>query len=174
MEEASYFCLPQGIRVDQIQITEEDWLLVEATATEETACCPECGQASSSIHCHYQRRLQDVPCAGRPVCLLLTVRKFCCRNSYCSRKVFAERLPDFVEPFARMTLRFSQQVSSIGLATCGKGGARLAVRLGIPTSRQTILRRIMALPDYPAESLLFLGIDDFGQFGDQACCGTPA
>ncbi len=60
-----------------------------------------------------------------------------------------------------MTLRYGQQIASIGLATCGKGGARLAARLGIQTTRQTILRRIMALPDPPAESILFLGIDDF-------------
>jgi len=60
-----------------------------------------------------------------------------------------------------MTLRYGRQITSIGLATCGKGGARLAARLGIRTTRQTILRRIMALPDFPAESILFLGIDDF-------------
>jgi hypothetical protein len=60
-----------------------------------------------------------------------------------------------------MTLRYGQQITSIGLATCGKGGARLAARLGIATTRQTILRRIMDLPDPPAESVLFLGIDDF-------------
>jgi hypothetical protein len=77
------------------------------------------------------------------------------------RKVFAERLPDFVEPFARTTVRFCQQITSIGLATCGKGGVRLAARLGIRTTRQTILRCIMDLPDFPAASILFLGIDDF-------------
>src|SRR6266567_7143578 len=54
--------------------------------------------------------------------------------------------------------------------TCGKGGARLAARLGVHTSRQTLLRRIMALPDPPLGSILYLGIDDFsfrrgGQFG---------
>jgi transposase len=60
-----------------------------------------------------------------------------------------------------MTIRNSQQISSIGLATCGKGGSRLATRLGLRTTRQTILRRIMDLPDFPAESILYLGIDDF-------------
>jgi acetaldehyde dehydrogenase (acetylating) len=60
-----------------------------------------------------------------------------------------------------MTIRHCQQITSIGLATCGKGGARLAARLGIRTTRQTILRRIMELPDFPAESILFLGRDDF-------------
>jgi len=78
-----------------------------------------------------------------------------------SRKVFAERFPDFMEPWARMTIRHCQQITSIGLATCGKGGTRLATRLGIQTTRQTILRRIMALPDSSAGVILFLGIDDF-------------
>jgi transposase len=102
-----------------------------------------------------------VPCAGRRVQFHLRVRKFSCRNPLCERKVFAERLPDLVKPFARMTLRSAEQITSIGLATCGKGGARLAARLGIRTTRQTILRRIMDLPDFPAASILFLGRDDF-------------
>src|SRR5260370_8759966 len=60
-----------------------------------------------------------------------------------------------------MTIRHCQQITSIGLATCGKGGTRLATRLGIQTTRQTILRRIMALPDNSPGGILFLGIDDF-------------
>jgi hypothetical protein len=44
-------------------------------------------------------------------------------------------------------IRYCEQITSIGLATCGKGGVRLAARLGIQTTRQTILRRIMELPD---------------------------
>jgi transposase len=160
MEGASLLALPEGMRIEQIQIT-ENGLVIQIAATTPTSCCPLCCEPSSSIHCHYQRTLRDVPCAGRRVQLLLTVRKFTCRNLYCERKVFAERLPDFVEPWARTTLRFCQQITSIGLATCGKGGARLAARLGIQTTRQTILRRIMDLPDAQTGSLLFLGIDDF-------------
>ena len=75
--------------------------------------------------------------------------------------MFAERLPDFVEPWARTTIRFCQQITSVGLSTCGKGGAKLAARLGIQTSGQTILRRILALPEVSTGSVLFLGIDDF-------------
>src|SRR5207245_4167673 len=76
-------------------------------------------------------------------------------------KVFAERLPTFVEPWARMTIRSCQQIPSIGLATCGKGGAKLAARLGIQTTRDTILRRVMDLPQRATGSVLYLGIDDF-------------
>jgi transposase len=160
MEGTSLFSLPEGMLAEQIQIT-DNGLVIEVIATSPTSCCPLCSESSSSIHCHYHRTLRDVPCAGRRVQLLLTVRKFSCRNPLCSRKVFAERVPTFVEPWARMTIRYCQQITSIGLATCGKGGARLATRLGIQTTRQTILRRIMDLPDSPLGSILFLGIDDF-------------
>src|SRR5256886_1219900 len=160
MEGTSLLALPEGMQIEQIQIT-ENGLVIQIAATTPTSCCPLCAEISSSIHCHYQRTLRDAPCVGRRVQLLLTVRKFTCRNPYCERKVFAERLPDFVEPWARTTLRFCQQITSIGLATCGKGGKKLAARLGMQTSRNTILRRIMELPDPSLRSVVFLGIDDF-------------
>jgi len=160
MEGTSLFSLPEGMQVSQIQIT-DNGIVVEVIATAPTSCCPLCSEPSESIHCHYRRVLRDVACVGRRVQLFLTVRKFSCRNLLCQRKVFAERIPTFVEPWARMTIRYCQQITSIGLATCGKGGARLAARLGIQTTRQTILRRVMDLPDSLSGSLLFLGIDDF-------------
>jgi transposase len=160
MEGTKLLSLPEGMLIEQIQIT-ENGLVITVVATSPTSCCPLCSEPSSSIHCHYRRTLRDVPCAGRRVQLLLTVRKFYCRNPLCERKVFSERLPAFVEPWARMTIRHCEQITSIGLATCGKGGTRLAARLGIQTTRQTILRRIMDLPDSSTGSILFLGIDDF-------------
>src|SRR5260370_9121575 len=124
MEGTALLQLPEGMLLDQIQITEHG-LMIEVRATSPTASCPRCSEVSSSIHCHYSRTLRDVPCAGRQVQLRLTVRKFSCRNPYCKRKVFAERLPDFVEPFPSMTIRHCQQITSLGLPTCGKGGPRL-------------------------------------------------
>lgn len=160
MEVTSLLSLPEGMHAEQIQITEHG-LVIEIEASHPTSCCPLCAQPSDSIKTHYRRLLRDAPCAGRQVQLVLTARKFYCRNPYCPRKVFTERLPTFVEPWARMTIRCCQHITSIGLATCGKGGARLAARLGIRTTRPTILRRITALPDVSASSVVYLGIDDF-------------
>ena len=160
MEGTSLLALPEGMRIDQIQIT-ENGLIIAVVATYPASCCPLCSELSLSIHSHYRRVLRDVPCAGRRVQLFLTMRKFYCRNLLCERKIFTERLAAFVDPWARMTIRYCEQITSIGLATCGKGGTRLAARLGIQTTRQTILRRIMALPDSSAGVILFLGIDDF-------------
>ncbi len=159
MESTPLLPLPEGMLIDQIQIT-ENGLVIALIATHPTACCPLCSEKSSSIHSHYRRSLRDAPCAGRDVQLSLTSRKFYCRNPLCQREVFTERLPDFVEPWARTTIRHCEQITCIGLATCGKAGSRLAARLGMHISRQRILRRIMALSDPPIGSILYLGIDD--------------
>ncbi len=160
MERTPLLPLPEGMLIDQIEIA-KDGLVITAVATHPTSCCPLCSVVSSSIQSHYHRRVRDAPCAGQRVQLLLKVRTFYCRNPCCERKVFTERLPAFVEPWARMTVRHCEQITSIGLATCGKGGVRLGARLGIETTRQTILRRIMELPTVLTGSVLFLGVDDF-------------
>jgi transposase len=160
MEETLLFDLPEGLQVSQIHITEQG-LVVEVVATSPMSRCPACLALSDSIHCHYCRGLCDVPCVGRRVQLCVTVRKFTCHNPHGARKVFAEQIPAFVKPRARMTIRYSEHITALGLATSGQAGARLAARLGMVTTRQTILRRIMDLPDSLAESVLFLGIDDF-------------
>ncbi len=145
MEKTPLLPLPEGMLIDQIQITATG-LMISVISTHPTSCCPLCSEPSSSIKSHYRRTLHDVPCGGRRVLLSLTVRKFYCRNAYCPRKVFAERFPAFVDPWARMTIRHGEQITSIGLAK---------------TTRQTILRRIMDLPDSSPGVILFLGIDDF-------------
>jgi hypothetical protein len=169
MKEAALLALPESMEIDQIQITEMG-LVVSVIATHSQSCCPLCSQHSSHVHSYYHRTLKDAPCVGRQLQLELSVRKFYCRNPLCSRKVFTERIPDLAEPWARMTTRLREQITSIGLATCGKGGVRLGDRLGIETSRNTTLRRIMDVPDDPRASVVYLGIDDFAfrrgyQFG---------
>ncbi len=169
MKEATLLALPEGMEMAQIQITETG-LVVSVIATHPRSCCPLCSQPSSHIHSYYHRTLKDAPCVGRQLQLSLTVRKFLCPNPDCSRKVFTERIPDLAEPWARMTTRLREQITSIGLATSGKGGVRLGDRLGIETSRNTTLRRMMDVPDDARASVVYLGIDDFAfrrgyQFG---------
>ncbi len=113
------------------------------------------------IHSHYNRQLTDVPCAQKCVRLILQVRKFFCDARTCPRKIFAERLTPFVEPWARVTQRLYQTVQVIGLATGGRLGIRVTDHLGIETTRQTILQRIMALLTEPVGQVMQLGIDDF-------------
>ena len=160
MDATQLFPLPKGMLIEEVQATETSLSLM-VRATHPTSCCPLCGKGSSSIHSHYQRRLSDASCVGRQVQLTLIVRRFYCRNRLCGRKVFTERIPRFVNPWARITIRLSEHLQAVGLATSGRGGIKLANRLGMQANRQTLLRRIMALPNRPEESVLYLGIDDF-------------
>src|SRR6266700_3959955 len=158
MEFSSLFALPDGVEVASTTVTGQI-LTLSLVATAPTAMCPLCGHASLHIRSFYTRRVADVPYAGRQVQLILRVRKFRCDTTDCPRRVFAERLAPFIEPWARMTTRLSQTIEAIGLATCGELGARFAPRLGIVTSPTTILRRTMTLPASPSEQVSQLGID---------------
>lgn len=52
-------------------------------------------------------------------------------------------------------------MGTIGLALAGRAGARLAKLMGIMTSRSTLLRRVVDLPDPPATEPRAVGVDDF-------------
>jgi len=160
IEASSLFSLPDGLELTSIAVV-GNILTLHVTATAKSRPCPLCTQQATHVRSYYTRLVADVPCAGRQVQLILHVRKFRCDSVSCPRKIFAERLGPFVEAWARKTTRLRQAIEAIGLSTCGEGGARLAARLAIATSPTTILRRIMALPLPPVETVTHLGIDDF-------------
>src|SRR6266487_4209408 len=134
------------------------WRLV---STKAGSCCPLCFCPATRCHSHYARVVADLPCAGFRVQLILHVRRFFCDHTDCIRKIFTERLPAFVLPWARLTVRLCEALQSVGEASCGELGTRLAERLAIQTSPTTILRRIMVLPTAAVERVSELGIDDF-------------
>jgi transposase len=160
MEVSFLLSLPQGLRVERIE-PQGDLLAIAVVSERPSSCCPLCAQASSLVHSQYQRTLRDVPCGGRKVVLHLSVRKFFCRTPDCARKIFTERLPTFVEPWAQVTTRLFEAVQAIGLATSGELGTRLADRIGFHTSPTTMLGRIMALAPYSSPPIACLGIDDW-------------
>jgi transposase len=103
----------------------------------------------------------DLPCVGRPIRLLLTVRKFFCREASCSRKVFTERLPELLEPSSRLTTRLRSAVQEIGLATCGKGGERLCPKLGFAISDATLLWSLQLVSIPAVGKVRVVGVDEW-------------
>jgi transposase len=152
--------LPEGfhlVGLDRI----DGILTVTIVSTQLSPCCPLCGKTATRMHSCYTRHAADLPCGGQSVRLLIQARKYFCEETTCARKIFVERLTPFIDPRARVTRRLFQIVQVIGLATGGRLGVRVTDRLGIHTTRQTILRRIMALPPIPVGQVIELGIDDF-------------
>lgn len=79
----------------------------------------------------------------------------------CPRKIFAERLPELIEPSSRLTTRLRTIVQAICAAFNAKGGARLGEHLGIHLSRMTFLYSLLLLPTSPVGKVKAVGIDDF-------------
>ncbi|HEY0753705.1 MAG TPA: transposase family protein [Ktedonobacteraceae bacterium] len=160
MEVSSLLSLPEGLEVASLAIS-DDLLCIHVGATMERRACPLCFEAATHVRSYYTRLVADLPCVGHRVQPILHVRKFRCDIPTCPRKVFVEQLGPFVEAWARKTTRLREAIESIGLATCGEGGARLANRLRMPTSPTTVLRCVMALPLPPVEPVSHLGSDEF-------------
>src|SRR6266702_8021710 len=160
MERSSFLPLPEGLVIGHVEISEAQ-LTVEVISTQPFACCPGCGNPSEHIHCQYQRTVHDVPCGGRRVVLRLSVRKFFCRVSTCQRKVFAERLPDLVQPWARVSNRLLSELKAIGLSASAEVSERLAPRLAMKVKAPTLLRYLRSIPPPADAPVRVLGIDDF-------------
>ena len=136
-------------------------LTVHLATIAPTAACPLCGYDSPRVHSRYTRRLDDLPCLGRCVRIQVAARRFVCPRSDCPRRIFVERLPGFATPWARTTDRLRQTQTDIGSSLGGEAGARLAARMAITTSPDTLLRRVKRRKNGPAKPPRTVGIDDW-------------
>lgn len=64
-------------------------------------------------------------------------------------------------PFARRTSVLTEHLAAIGLALAGRAGSRLAVKLGIPIGRDTLIRLVRALPEPQPRTPTVIGVDEF-------------
>jgi transposase len=125
------------------------------------AVCPRCEVSSRRVHSRYERRLADAPVGGWPAVIRLTVRRFFCGNLTCGAVTFAEQVEGLTSRRARRTPVLARMLTATGLALGGRAGVRLAAVLGMPASRQGLLRLVMALPDPDPGEVAVLGVDDF-------------
>ena len=146
-------------------------IIVHLHATFPTAACPQCGTAGSRVHSRYQRTIADVAFGGRNLVLKLLVRKWICPEASCSRRIFAERFPEVVQRYARMTDRLIKALQSAGVITNGADAAQIAESFGVPTTAKTIIRRVLQLPLPSKGSVRKVGIDEWAWKKGQ-CYGT--
>src|SRR5262249_34462586 len=112
-------------------------LTLGIATTHPSASCPVCTQETWQVHSRYTRLLAEEPVFGHPVRLRMTVRRFFCPHSACSRRIFVEPLDGFAAKHARTTARLARAHRAIGLALGGQAGARLAAEAAMPTSPDT-------------------------------------
>jgi len=150
----------QGLKLQDVAINAE-MVSLSVESTCPSACCPVCGQRTARLHSRYLRTLADLPWGGRPVRVSLRVRRFRCSRSECPRRIFAERLPSVVEPYARKTARLREIPRLVGFALGGEAGGRLLWRLGMMASPSTLLRYVRGSLEVAYPQPHVVGIDDW-------------
>ena len=88
--------------------------VVTVESTQVIAHCPLCQAPTGRVHSRYQRTLRDLPLVQFSLTLLLEVCKFFCLNEACQRRIFTERLPSLVAPWARRTARYTNHLIAMG------------------------------------------------------------
>jgi transposase len=151
---------PSLIKLERFISSPEAITIVVKTKPSQ-AFCSLCQQPSHKVHSRYVRRLADLPWQGVAIRLELTVRRFFCINDECPRKIFAEQLPSIVKRYARKTLRLNDALTLIGFVIGGEAGARVAKRLSMSTSPDTLLRRLRQAVLVERSTPKVLGVDDW-------------
>jgi len=152
---------PVALKLKSIQHQDKDRILIVVAAANDSACCPNCGHRSRSIHSRYARALKDLPWQGSAVRIRLEVRRFRCGVQECGRATFTEPLPLVVQRYARQTNRLSETLRLIGYVLGGEAGSRLSWRLGMLASADTVLRKLKSEPSIPVQGVRAVGIDDW-------------
>ena len=149
-----------GFHIEAVEHINNEYIIV-ARAETPNAACPRCQQPSDRIHSWYERKPQELPSCGVPVRFCLRVRRFFCRNTSCLRKIFCERLAEFVPVYARRTIQLTLTLTLLAFALGGRGGSRIVTRLKMGVSRDTLLRLIRKQPSPAFEAPRVLGVDDW-------------
>ncbi|MEX5713532.1 ISL3 family transposase [Parafrankia sp. FMc6] len=138
-----------------------DGIRLRVHARAGQVACPRCATMSGRVHGRYRRRLVDTALGGTGLVVDLLVRRFRCAEASCVVVTFAEQVEGLTRPHARFTPPAAAAVREIGLALAGRAGARLAAALGLTVGRDTLVRRVRALPDPRPGAVRTLGVDDF-------------
>jgi transposase len=139
-----------------------DAVVIWASCRAGTACCPRCGQSSARVHGGYSRVVADGAAGGRPVLIVLAVRRFRCQNPACAAVTFAEQAAGVSVRYRRRSVPLLGMLAGFGLELAGRAAARLAGTLGIAVDPATVLRLVAAAPEPEVTAAPgVLGVDDF-------------
>ncbi len=131
------------------------------SAIAPTAVCPTCSNDARRVHSRYRRTLADLAWADVPVHISLGVRRFFCDTANCARRIFTERLPTIVRPWARRTTRLANVQQQVGLIAGGAAGAILCTILACPVGIDGVLQLVRQCAPHQHPTPRVLGVDDW-------------
>jgi transposase len=148
--------------VDGVEVKNET-IDISVTSRNGRCVCPHCQTISERVHSSYQRHPADLPLAGYIVRLVMTVHRFFCDNGSCGAKTFTERIPAFIQHYARRTNRLANKQQRVTLEAGAASGKRVLTILDTPVSSDTLIRlvRYAAEPDVTTPRVL--GVDEWAK-----------
>jgi transposase len=161
------FADPNLLHLERVS-SEPDLITIIVKTKSKQALCPQCHLPSTYLHSQYVRRLADLPWFGVAVQVEVKARRLYCRNVECPQRIFCERIPTFVAPYARRTLRLNEALRLIGLAVGGEAGSRLAIALRMSVSPDTIIQRIRQIQLPTPHAPKVIGVDDWAKHKGQS------
>ena len=160
MLNAQIFGLPNNWLIKQTDFYKTR-TLITLSSDKKIGSCPICNNVSSELHSYKERFIQHTPFLGKPLDLKFILRKWRCVNSCCNRKTFTESLSFFVDIKQRASKDLIKMQTDIALISGGKAGKRIMEVIGVRTSNDTLIRRIMKIPSPKINQFTHIGIDDW-------------
>lgn len=151
-----------GLKITEVR-KQDNQIDICAVSVRTQGICPNCGKRSTRVHSYYERSPADFPIAACRVGLHVKVKRFRCLTEDCSRATFVEEFPHLLEKYARRTVRMYQAQADIAFALGGEAGCRLANKLHMPVSGDTLLRMIRDSPAQLPEGAEVIGVDDWAK-----------
>lgn len=133
---------------------------IHATIKSKQSKCHVCGKSSCSIHDYYTRTIVDLPVFNNKTILVLKTRKFKCKNTNCSQKVFSEQISS-IPKYARKTLRVSKILDTMSIELTGKLASTFSKQFSIDASHSSMIRIANNCQLPVIEQAKILGVDDW-------------
>jgi len=84
-----------------------------------------------------------------------------CPTPACPRRTFREQVPALTARWARRTRQLTGLIGDLAVVVAGRAGAAVLARLGVRSSRSTVLRVLMAMPASSGPVPAVISVDDF-------------
>ena len=150
------------LHVHRIEM-EKDTVNILVTSRNGRSVCPHCQTISERVHSIYNRHPADLPLAGYTVRPDMAVHRFFCDNDDCEAKTFTERIPAFIQHYARRTKRLASRQQSVAIESGGASGKRVLTILDMPVSSDTLTRLVRNEPEPDVVAPRVLGVDEWAQ-----------
>ena len=155
------------LRVDRIEM-EKNAVNISVTSTNGRSVCPHCQTISERVHSSYNRHPADLPLAGYTIGLDMSVHRFFCDNGCCEAKTFTERIPAFIQHYARRTNRLATRQQSVAIEAGGAIAQRVLTILDMPLNSDTLIRFVRNAPEPDVATPRVVGVDEWSKSKGQS------